>query len=332
MRPLLFVLLAAPFAGAAQVTTNPSLPTKNIPNQTIKTMGVIKGADLTVSITSFDYTEGGWLIGYTVKNTGTEPVDLKKVTMQSNVSDSDGRLIKPAGGVALLYEGILNPGQEYKSKMGCGEDKIFSNWTYKYKLKVDELNTIPETNENNNIAEYSFTGKKDANLQLTGVRVEQTGNRKTVIQKNTTTSAPPAPAPASSGQTAPPPAKAMCDLVITAGSMTRKSDGSYEVQFTIRNIGVAAAELSSNGIRMYGRVREEDGFEKMASYPTVNYSGKTIPPGETVVGYYTVSSQHMSLLNYGTQYAYYLTVDSIKDIAEGREDNNDFRINIRAGY
>lgn len=331
MRPFLFVLLAAPFAGAAQVTSNPSIPTKNIPNQTIKTTGVIKGPDLTVTITSFDYQQGGWLIGYTVKNIGTEAVDLKKVTMQSNVSDSDGRLVKPAGGISLMYEGILHPGQEYKSKMGCGEDKLYSNWIYKYKLKVDEFNTITEINENNNIAEYSFSGKKDINLELTGVRIEQSTNRKTVIQKNASASAPP-PAPASSAPVAPPPAKPICDLVIIAGSMTRKTDGSYEVQFTIRNIGVAAAELSSNGIRMYGRVREEDGFEKMASYPTVNYSGKTIPSGETVVGSYIVPSQSMNLLTPGTQYAYYLTVDSIKDIAEGREDNNDFRINIRAGY
>jgi hypothetical protein len=70
----------------------------------------------------------------------------------------------------------------------------------------------------------------------------------------------------------------------------------------------------------------------LASYPTVPYASKTLAPGGIITGYYTIAGAMTNMLTQGTQYEYWLTVDSIKDIAEGNENNNDFRINIRAGY
>ncbi|RZS72620.1 hypothetical protein EV199_4542 [Pseudobacter ginsenosidimutans] len=130
--------------------------------------------------------------------------------------------------------------------MGCGDDKIYKNWTYKYKLKVDEFNTVAETNENNNIAEHKFAGSKDVMNELNGAGIAKTTREKNTQVKNTTTS-----------PTAPPPAPA--------------SDGSYEVHYTIRNAGVAPVEINVNGIRLFGRIRE-DGFERIGQLSNCSLS------------------------------------------------------------
>lgn len=330
MRQFLFLLLVLPFAGFAQIKTTTRPPA----GTTIKMNGPVQGKDLTVVITGMQYKNGVFLFSYTVKNIGTETVDLKEVVMQGNLYDKDLKLIKPAGSITLMYEGSLSPGQEYKGTLGCSEDKVYKNWNYNYRLKVDEANKVAETNENNNLAEHTFTGIKDimADVKPGTAGSEKTNPMNLKGARVDYTAPPPTSASAPPAQQAPPPAQPKPDLVITAGSMVRKPDGSYEVSFTIKNIGAGAATLSSNGIRMFGRVREEDGFERMASYPTVAYTGKTIPPGEMVRGFYIVAAGAANTLTYGLAYQYYLTVDSIKDIEESNETNNEFRINIRAGY
>lgn len=330
MRQFLFLLLALPFAGIAQIKTN-TRPPAGTP---IKMTGPVQGKDLTVVINGVEFKNGVFRFSYSVKNVGTEPVDLKEVVMQGNLIDNTGKLIRAAGAITLMYEGVLNPGNEYKGILGCSEDNVYKNWNYTYRLKVDEANKVPETNENNNIAEYTFTGFKD---MMAEVKPVTSGGEKTnpMNLKGTRVdykAPPPTSGPTPPAQQAPPPAQPKPDLVIIAGSMVRKPDGSYEVQFTIKNIGAAAATLTSNGIRMFGRVREAGGFERMASYPTVAYTPKTIPPGETVRGSYIVAVNAASSLTYGQAYEYYLTVDFIKDIDESNETNNEFRINIRAGY
>lgn len=330
MRQILFLLLALPVAGFTQIKTT-TRPAAGTP---IKMSGPLQGKDLTVVITGMEYKNGVFYFSYIVKNTGTETVDLKEVVLQGNLYDKDLKLIKPAGAITLMYEGALNPGQEYKGTLGCSEDKVYKNWNYNYRLKVDDANKVAEANENNNIAEYTFTGFKDvmADVKPGAVNVEKKNPMNLKGTRVDYTAPPPTAGATPPAQQAPPPAQPKPDLVITAGSMVRKPDGSYEVSFTIRNIGAGAAALTVNGIRMFGRVREEGGFERMASYPTVAYTPRTIPPGEMVRGSYIVSANAANSLTYGQAYQYFLTVDAIKDIDEGNETNNEFRINIRAGY
>lgn len=329
MRQFLFLLLALPVAGFAQLKT--TRPAGGTP---IKMNGPIQGRDLTVLINGMEYKNGVFQFSYSVRNTGTETVDLKEVVMQGNLLDNTGKLIRAAGATTLMYEGMLNPGQEYRGILGCNEEKVYKNWNYTYRLKVDEANKVAEINENNNIAEYTFTGIKDimADVKPGTAGADKTNPMNLKGARVNYTAPPPTSAAAPPAQQAPPPAQPKPDLVITAGSMVRKSDGSYEVQFTIKNIGAGTATLTSNGIRMFGRVREAGGFERTASYPTVAYTPKTISPGETVRGSYIVAANAANSLTYGQAYEYYLTVDFIKDIDESNEANNEFRINIRAGY
>lgn len=332
MRQFLFLLLALPFAGIAQIKTT-TRPPAGTP---IKMTGPVQGKDLTVVINGMEFKNGVFQFSYSVKNTGTQAVDLKEVVMQGTLLDNTGKLIRAAGAITLLYEGVLSPGQEYRGSMGCSEDKVYKNWNYTYRLKVDEANKVAEINENNNIAEYTFTGFKDAIAEMKPGTATAGGDKTNpMLLKGTRvdyTAPPPTSGATPPAQQAPPPAQPKPDLVITSGSMVRKADGSYEVQFTIKNTGAGAATLSSNGLRMFGRVREAGGFERMASYPTVTNAPKTIPPGETVRGSYIVAANAANSLTYGQAYEYYLTVDFIKDIDESNETNNEFRINIRAGY
>lgn len=285
---------------------------------TIKNIS-ITGPDLSVIITNIAYNAGNYTISYTLKNNGNVRVDLKDVTMQGHIYDASGRYISPGGGVALLYSGVLNAGQEYKGTLGCTDKDVYKNWNYKYVLNADDKNAVAETNENNNSAEYPITGYKDA---MANVNVNTDRPQKGKV------TAPPVQTPPNTPPPPPPPAKLLPDLVITGASISKKPDNTFEVQYTMKNTGAGDVEININGIRSNGRILK-DGFSMCNTYHFSTFPRKVLKPGETHINIYTIAPNLINTLTSGQQYEYWITIDYIKDIRESNENNNDFKINFR---
>lgn len=313
---ILIACLAIDVSCLAQVKAVQTKPVTTNAN-VIKNVA-INGADLSVTITGITYKEGNYTINYTLRNNGNVTVDLKNVNMQGSIYDANGKYVSPGGGVVLKYDGVLNAGQEFKGSLGCTDKDVYKNWSYKYVLKADETNAIAEVNENNNTAEHPIVGYKEAMANVTLVNPDRP--RKT--------SAVTPPAQTQPPPVAPPPAKPLPDLTITGASITKKSDGSFEVQYTMKNIGAGDLEIGVNGIRSNGRIPDGT-ISKCNTYHFSNFPGKVLKPGETYINIYTIAPNLIAMLNSGQQYEYWITIDYIKDIKESNENNNDFKINFR---
>ncbi|MBK8139654.1 MAG: hypothetical protein IPK57_00585 [Chitinophagaceae bacterium] len=120
------------------------------------------------------------------------------------------------------------------------------------------------------------------------------------------------------------------DLVITRASISKTSTG-YIVNYTITNTGTAPVKVNINGIRLFGRVKD-NGLEMSSSYSKLLQDGALLNPGGIIDNQFTISSSVLNTLANGIQYKYYLTVDHINDIPELNETNNTFEINFRYGY
>jgi hypothetical protein len=313
---ILIACLAIDVSCLAQVKAVQTKPVTTNAN-VIKNVA-INGADLSVTITGITYKEGNYTINYTLRNNGNVTVDLKNVNMQGSIYDANGKYVSPGGGVVLKYDGVLNAGQEFKGSLGCNDKDVYKNWSYKYVLKADETNAIAEVNENNNTAEHPIVGYKEAMANVTLVNSDRP--RKT--------SAVTPPAQTQPPPVAPPPAKPLPDLTITGASITKKSDGSFEVQYTMKNIGAGDLEIGVNGIRSNGRIPDGT-ISRCNTYHFSNFPGKVLKPGETYINIYTIAPNLTAMLTSGQQYEYWITIDYIKDIKESNENNNDFKINFR---
>lgn len=318
MKQLVIVIAFAAIAASCPAQVRP-LQTKPVTanTHTIKNV-TINGADLSVTITGITYKEGNYTINYTLRNNGNVTVDLQNVTMQGNIYDANGKYVSPGGGAVLKYDGVLNAGQEFKGSLGCNDKNIYKNWNYKYVLKADETNAIAEVNESNNTAEHPITGYKDA---MANVSLVNSGRPQKTSPSTSPAQTPPPPV-------APPPAKQLPDLVITSGSITKKPDNTFEVQYTMKNIGAGDLEIGVNGIRSNGRIPDGT-ISTCNTYHFSNFPGKVLKPGETYINIYTIAPNLIALLTSGQQYEYRITIDYIKDIQESNENNNDFKINFR---
>lgn len=313
---ILIACLAIDVSCLAQVKAVQTKPVTTNAN-VIKNVA-INGADLSVTITGITYKEGSYTINYTLRNNGNVTVDLKNVNMQGSIYDANGKYVSPGGGVVLKYDGVLNAGQEFKGSLGCTDKDVYKNWSYKYVLKADETNAIAEVNENNNTAEHPIVGYKEAMANVTLVNPDRP-QKTSAVTPPVQTQPPPV---------APPPAKPLPDLTITGASITKKSDGSFEVQYTMKNIGAGDLEIGVNGIRSNGRIPDGT-ISKCNTYHFSNFPGKVLKPGETYINIYTIAPNLIAMLNSGQQYEYWITIDYIKDIKESNENNNDFKINFR---
>ncbi|MBN8783259.1 MAG: hypothetical protein ABS85_06045 [Sphingobacteriales bacterium SCN 48-20] len=318
MRQLLILIACLPIAASCLAQVRPVQTKPATTNTNVIKNVAINGADLSVTITGITYKEGNYTINYTLRNNGNVTVDLQNVTMQGNIYDANGKYISPGGGVVLKYDGVLNAGQEFKGRLGCTDKDVYKNWNYKYVLKADETNAIAEVNENNNTAEYPIVGYKDAMANVS-VATPERPQKISPVTPPVQTSPPPV---------APPPAKPLPDLVITSGSITKKPDNTFEVQYTMKNIGAADLEIGINGIRSNGRIPDGN-ISKCNTYHFSNFPGKVLKPGETYINIYSIAPNLIAMLNSGQQYEYWITIDYIKDIKESNENNNDFKINFR---
>ena len=320
MKHLIASFVSAIFSLAAAAQINrPSAINPAKANTSVNVNSIIV-TDLAVVIDDISYTAGNYTISYTLKNTGTTPVDLSNITMQGYIYNQDGIMVNPGGGILLKYDGVINAGKEFKGKLGCNDNNVYKDWSYKYVLKADEKNTLSETNENNNSAELPIQGYRDALASVNAPAITKTQKIKGQV-----------PTPAPAAPVAPPPAKPLPDLVITAGSISKKADNTYEVQFTMKNIGRADVEIGVNGIRTNGRVLYGN-ITTVNTYYQSKFAGRFLKPGETQIEYYTINPAMLNLLQHGVQYEYLLTIDYITDIKESNEGNNDFKINFRMGY
>lgn len=228
---LLICLGCIAYAANAQITVKPTNKI-NVFNQN-NPIGV-KGADLALQITSIDYTAGNYTINYTLKNIGNTNIDLKDVTMQGNIYRSDGNFVMPGAGLGLIYEGILNAGQEYKGKLGFS-NKLYNNESYVYRLKADEHNKVAEINENNNVSEMPIIGYAEQPVVVHQMHREK-NLKKGVAPLN--------------------------DVTISIRNV-EKRNGGYFIDFTIKNVGTSTIDFNNLSTQCYIRLAS-DATESLA--------------------------------------------------------------------
>lgn len=126
----------------------------------------VKGKDLKLVINNVadnsTESQNKYSIQYSLINNGTEDIDITGIAMQGKFSDG-----QVAGGMsltalfitnALNANPVLQPGEALQSVINVSNNTLYNNGgPYKYILKADDDNIIPEANENNNTAEVSIT-------------------------------------------------------------------------------------------------------------------------------------------------------------------------------
>ncbi|MBS1511601.1 MAG: hypothetical protein JST86_12215 [Bacteroidetes bacterium] len=141
--------------------------------------GTVQGKDLSIAIKSFQYdpsSNGTLHITYTVKNNGTDAVDLNNVSVQGYIDDPqqypsvtpptylvNGKYYYAGGGQAIATSTtMLNSGQSMDGTMNlfnlAREHYFNTASSYNYLLVVDKGNIVNEANENNNTTTYTFRG------------------------------------------------------------------------------------------------------------------------------------------------------------------------------
>lgn len=238
---------------------------------------IAKGADLTLQITSIDHNAGNYTINYTLKNVGTENIDLKEVSMQGNIYKADGSLVSAGGGMVLLYEGVLNAGKELKGKMGYSTNKLYSSESYIYRLKADDHNKVAETNENNNVSELAIVGYATHTIDINQMHRERNLKKGMANEYN--------------------------DATISIRNI-EKRNGGYFIDYTIKNVGTSTLDFNNLSTQCY---------VQLASDPTNNLSpaggsmlgvNGTLAPGQEFQG-----SRHISYsLQAGLSYRFFIDV------------------------
>jgi len=236
----------------AQMTTKP-INKINVLAQ--KSMSV-QGTDLALQITGIDHNAGTYTINYMLKNTGTVNIDLKEVTMQGNIYRADGSFVMPGGGMGLLYEGVLNTGQEYKGKMGFS-GKLYSNENYSYRLKADEYNKIAEVNENNNVSEHAIMGYTEQSISNNLLNKER--NLKKSIANETN------------------------DVTISIRSI-EKRNGGYFIDYTIKNVGTSNIDYNNLSTQCYVQLASDPGNNPAPAGGSMLGINGTLAPGQELQG------------------------------------------------
>ncbi len=231
---MLAITLATTSISQAQIKDPPNLKTPNtqIKNPTLVSSNDIvdtkrifinisrpvRGKDLKLVINNVadnsTASENKYSVQYSIINNGTEDIDITDIAMQGNFSNGQA-----AGGTtltALFITNVLNtnpilrPGEALQSTINVTNYTLFTNGgPYKYILKADHANIIPEVNENNNTAEVPVTAH-----------------------------IPPSAAP-------DPNLKP--DLIITDLSVNY-SNNMVRINYTIKNIGEGSIDLKKIGV------------------------------------------------------------------------------------
>ncbi len=93
-------------------------------------------------------------INYTVKNDGTAPVDLSKISMTGRIKISETSIREDAGcgsGITTIGGTFLNPGEAHSDSYRCYVVMDFTVYKY-YVLSIGTNDTVKELDVTNNSA------------------------------------------------------------------------------------------------------------------------------------------------------------------------------------
>jgi hypothetical protein len=158
--------------------TKPSNKTVTIiKNQTVTTSGTytIRLPDLVVSAisipnTTIIYGKTPWTwVSFTVKNQGAAPVTGVALQGQIVNMTRNGEPYSTGGYFNINYTDPLAPGGTATQQFAVGHDSAWPVGRYTLQVKVDHVNAVPESNENNNVsAPLSFEVVETNNKSLAG--------------------------------------------------------------------------------------------------------------------------------------------------------------------
>ena len=243
---LLLAIHLAVFAQVARPTTTTTIQKNNV-------MLVPAQADLVVSIKSIVPSGNNYTIQFIIKNQGGAAVDLRQVVVQGQVYGSNGSMVSAGGGLQLLNYGTLNKLQEVEGQLlFTSKVALLNTESYVYKLKADDKNTVPEADENNNIASFTFRG----NAAPVASTMANLGN-----QDRARAFVP--------------------DLVIQITSVVQNPNapGAYVANYIIKNVGTGSCNLKEYTVQGYIREASTVNFAP-AGGESLMYDGIVLEPGK----------------------------------------------------
>lgn len=164
MKKLLFpsiVIVFAVTAAQAQLKTSPVNAKQTVTLRQLAGKNILAPKLPDLRITSLNVKQisnpsgGKYLeISYTVKNDGTAPVDLSKITMDGRIKISTTSIREDAGCgavVTTLSGTLLNPGEAHSDSYRCYVVMDFTVYKY-YVLSTSTNDTVKELDVTNNSA------------------------------------------------------------------------------------------------------------------------------------------------------------------------------------
>ena len=118
-----------------------------------------KQPDLVPDNLHVTYNAGHWEISFRLNNTGTNPIDLAKVSMQGYFVEvvPTGPNAGGCGFNVTTQSTMLNPGQSYSGSFNCGQNNLHSGKDYNYQLIFTSYYPVPELSTTNNTASVRVT-------------------------------------------------------------------------------------------------------------------------------------------------------------------------------
>jgi subtilase family serine protease len=114
---------------------------------------------ISIPNTTIIYGKTPWTwVSFTVKNQGAAPVTGVALQGQIVNMSRNGEPYSTGGYFNINYTDPLAPGDTATHQFAVGHDSVWPVGSYSLQVKVDHVNAVPESNENNNVsAPLSFT-------------------------------------------------------------------------------------------------------------------------------------------------------------------------------
>jgi hypothetical protein len=257
-------ILISVSAISQSVITRSDTALRNLSSGTISKAVISSQPDLVTTINTIEKSGNFYTIKFTTKNQGGGSVDISKVAMQGNIYTNTGTFITAACFRNLGSSGTLTSGQEVQGFINCTVSAVlYDNENYIYRVTTDNQSAIAESNENNNVAESTFTG------HIATGKIQQ-------LKQGFNTGIARSKLP---------------DLIIQINSITAQPSRplEFDVSYTIKNIGTANVDLKEYSVQ--GQVRDASNFNySPAGGHMLKYEGIVLEPGKEFTGTRGISS------------------------------------------
>ncbi|MFW9994143.1 MAG: CARDB domain-containing protein [Candidatus Odinarchaeota archaeon] len=149
--------------------------TKDMEDSTVVTGPDLTIADITVDSATILYGDTPWTwVTFTIKNSGDEAISDSSIHANIVEMTKDGAPYSIGGYLTVAVTTPFDPGMTATKSFAVGHDSAWPVGSYALKVMIDDLNSIAETDETNNISpEVQFDVVNDGpDLRITDISID----------------------------------------------------------------------------------------------------------------------------------------------------------------